>query len=500
MHYDLIVIGGGIVGCGIAKDATLRGLSVLLIEKYDFGSGASTKTSKLLHGGLRYLETLEFKLVRESMRERNALLRTDPFLARPLRFVFPVYADSEKKSWMIGLGLKLYDLLSWGSPMPHYRSLSSAESKTCYPFLKQKGLTKCFQYFDGAMKDSRILMETALGAKEAGATLLSYTTVTDFLFRKGKAAGVCFESKKRRLKGNATARAVVVAAGSNADEVRALNHEQDQVVKRSKGVHLVLKKQIAEDALIMTSPIDGRVFFLLPWEGRTLLGTTDTELRAGEEALVEREDIRYLLSSVNHYLETIHLTEEDVAGSFSGVRPLILEKGKDSYTSTRSLKMIHSKNGLITVIGGKYTTFRSIAEKVVDSLYQSHFSDQTFVACKTYLRPIEKSRMASRGEVETAEALASGFHTPLVLALKARWGDRFALALKVILSSKENEAPICPHHPAVVGELFYAVDQEEVFTASDWMERRTPYGYFGLCGQKCLEKVDRLIWKRNHGA
>ncbi|CRX38226.1 glycerol-3-phosphate dehydrogenase/oxidase [Estrella lausannensis] len=495
MHYDLIVIGGGIVGCAIAKDAALRGLSVLLIEKQDFGSGASTKTSKLLHGGLRYLETLELKLVRESMRERNALLITDPFLAKPLRFVLPVYADSDKKSWMINLGLKVYDLLSWGSIMPRSKPLTPEESNNLYPFLKKKGLRQCFHYFDGAMKDSRILIETLLGAKEAGAALLNYTLVTDFLYRNGKVAGVCFESQKRGLKATATATAVVVAAGSSADEVRSLNHEQERVVRRSKGVHLVLKKRIADDAVIMTSPIDGRVFFLLPWEGKTLLGTTDTELRAGEEVLVEREDIRYLLSSVNHYLENNPLTEEDIASSFAGVRPLILEQGKDSYTSTRSLKMISSKNGLVTVIGGKYTTFRRIAEKVVDALYRSHFQGRPFVSCITYERPVELSRMAMLAEVEMAEAIASGFHLGLVQALKSRWGSRFALPLKVILSCKDNRVPICPHHPALVGELLYAVESEEVFTASDWMERRTPYGYFGLCSPECFLRIDQLIGK-----
>lgn len=498
MRYDLIVIGGGIVGVGIARDATLRGLSVLLIEKEDFGSGASTKTSKLLHGGLRYLETFEFKLVSESLRERNALLKTDPDLAKPLRFVLPIYRQSKMSGWMVGLGLYLYDVLSKKSPMPRHAALSKKRVQSSYPFLKKEGLKSAFLYYDGCMKDGRILIETMHGAKEAGARLLNYTSALKYIFEEGKVAGVHIKSDRRGVDETVFCKALVIAGGSESDEARVKAHEEERVVRRSQGVHLVLKSQISQDAVLLTSPIDGRVFFLIPWEGVTLLGTTDTEIPAGARSHVNQSDIDYLLASANPYLER-PIAQEDIASTFVGVRPLILEKGKSSYSSTRSLKMFHSESGLVTVIGGKYTTFRSIAEKVVDSLYDTHFKDRPFTPSKTYERPLADTAGTKAQMVKMAASLSSGYHTELAAVLEKRWGRRFVFPLQLILECKESRELICPHHSAMAGELFYAVDQEEVLTASDWMERRTPFGFLGKCGKECFENVDRLILKRKRG-
>jgi len=448
--FDLLIIGGGIIGCATARDAAMRGLKVLLVEKEDFGSGASSKTSKLAHGGLRYLETLDFELVQESLRERDLLLKNAPGFVSPLRFFFPIF---KKNRWLVKLGLTIYDFFS--KSLPKHRSVSSA----MYPFLKDvKG---GFHYYDGTMKDSRLLIENMLSAREHGATLLNYTEVTEFL--EGK---VHIKSTKRGIDEIVPVKHIVNATGSLADTVRNQAGEYGETVTQSKGIHIVLKQQISEDAVLLLSPIDGRVFFLIPWEEMTLLGTTDTEISSPLS-----KDIDYLLHSANAYLKK-PLTRDDIASTFAGVRPLV-RSGKHTYKASRSVKI--STSNITTVIGGKYTTYRSIAEAVVDTF--------TKTPCKTADAPFTTPP-------ETHGLIASGLYVPLVERLEKTWITRTPLCLEYAVKYPKL---LCPHHPYTEGELIYTLLHEDVFTAEDWQYRRTTSAYTGTCTDQCREHINDII-------
>lgn len=469
------------MGVAIARDATLRGLKVLLIEKEDFGSGASSKTSKLAHGGLRYLETLNFSLVRQSLRERNLLLKNAEGFVFPKRFLFPIFSNTKKPAWLIKIGLMLYDLFALGSPMPSHRSLSKDAVVKDYRFLKPSMLKSGFHYYDGTMRDSRLLIENMLSATEYGATCLNYTQVTEFLFKENKIIGVVYNQGEK-----AYAKAVVNATGSSADSIRKLEGESTVSVTGSKGIHLVLKRQFSEDAILLLSPIDERVFFLIPWEGMTLLGTTDTKIDPLQKPGVFDEDIDYLLNSANFYLNE-SLSTKDIASSFVGVRPLVRIEGRDTYSSSRNAQISVSKTGLITVIGGKYTTFRAIAEEVLDRI--------TTLPCLTTSLPFSSSPEVQKKEALMAGVVASGLHVPLIHRLKKMWVHRASFVLEQILSRSDGLKALCPHHPFTIGELAYGILYEKVVTADDWQLRRTTSGYTGLCTEECTQCIDGVIKK-----
>jgi glycerol-3-phosphate dehydrogenase len=362
---DVLVIGGGIVGSGVARDAAMRGLRVGLAEQHDFAFGTSSRSSRLLHGGLRYLAQGRIGMVREASREKGVLHRIAPHLAEPLPFVFPSYRGSGWPLWQLRAGVKLYDLLCGGRNLGRSSSFGRQKTLEIVPGLKQPGLTGAVRYFDGLTNDARLVIDTLRSAAAHGAILLNYCRVEEAFDRGGR-----WECQVRDLLSDQTrkvgARAVIHATGPWAEKL-----PQSSVrLRLTKGVHLVIDRSSLPipDAVVVTR--EERILFAIPWGERVILGTTDTDYEGQIEAVrTETVDVDYVLDIVNGAFPTADLGRDDVLCSWAGLRPLIASgKGGPSDTS-RAHQIKSPRPGWVDVAGGKLTTYRLIAEQVVDRVF-----------------------------------------------------------------------------------------------------------------------------------
>ncbi len=315
--FDLLVCGGGIYGAWTAYDAALRGLKVALVEQGDWAGATSSASSKLIHGGLRYLETYDFKLVRKALRERRMLLQVAPHRVWPLRFGVPVYSDSRNGTLLLKAGLTLYDALAGfpGEPMRHHH-FGYEDFSWHFPFLEEAGLRGGFTYGDAQTDDARLVLELVAGAMAHGAVCVNYAKLVAWNEERGQVCGATVLDVESGVTTQVRARQCVSTAGqwtAAAEQGRAW-------CRLSKGIHLVLPGLPANEAILLTAKEDGRVFFVIPWYGRTLLGTTDTDYRGDvERVVVDGDDVDYLLAAANHYLKTAW-TKQDVVGSYAGLR------------------------------------------------------------------------------------------------------------------------------------------------------------------------------------
>lgn len=489
--YDLIIIGGGINGVAIARDAALRGMEVLLLEQDDYGCGASSKSSKLAHGGLRYLEHFAFGLVRDSLYERNRLLEAAPHLVKKLPFLFPVYEESLHSLWKVNLGLWIYDLLDKGSSMPWHRRLSVEELIRDFPQLKDKGLTGAGLYYDAQMQDNRLVIETMLAAHDLGADLWNHTAVLGLLKLDGKVCGVRYKSALRGWEGEARAAVVLNATGAWANQTLAQDDPGlPPLVRPTKGVHLLLDFPPPAAAWILSAPQDGRIFFLMPWGKQSLLGTTDTDYLGDPSAVgVSLEDQDYLLQAINHYLKGAPLGRQHVTASFAGLRPLqYTAEGKTSAV-TRDHSIITSPSGLISVVGGKYTTHRKVAQDVVDTLTQQLCSTHKATLPGGQSHPLSHLR----DEEYSLVAKEHGIDEEQLRHLVATYGSSYVEVLEWMQETEGGTQRLCLHHPHSVGELRYAVAIEQVLTVDDWLFRRTQIGLSPCGGRDSVESVARYI-------
>lgn len=369
--FDLAVIGGGITGAGVARDAALRGLSCLLLERADFSAGTSAKTTRLIHGGLRYLERGDLHLVAESLRERETLLRMAPHLIHPMPILLPVYAGDHRALWKIRAGLWLYDLLSLGKGTPHYRMLNRREVLRRAPNLNPDGLQGAGLFYDyQILLPERLVLENIFSAREHGAYCLNYHEVT----RVSEEGDVFRLDVRDTLSGSDhrfTARVIVNAAGPWADEVGARYRDGlAPKVRPTKGVHVVVDADL-DHAVFTASPRDERLFFSLPLQGMTLVGTTDTFWVGDPDgAAPDPDDVGYLLEGLRKLLPGRDFQASDVLWGYAGLRPLALTGRKGSPSSLSRRHVLH-REGLdgrfLTMVGGKYTTFRKMAEEAVDA-------------------------------------------------------------------------------------------------------------------------------------
>ena len=365
MVYDLLVIGGGIQGVAVARDAALRGLRVLLVERGDFASGTSSHSSKLIHGGIRYLETGQFRLVREALRERSLLLTLAPEYVRPLPFLMPHYAHEGRSRVAVSVGLALYAAFAGRHHLDEHRSVDAAEALRLEPTLRAEGLRGASLYWDAQMDDALLCVAVAVAADRAGATLRSYTAVVA-LERSANAWRARLRDADTGGEEVAEARGVVNATGPWAEEVRALaGRSKGAGLRRTRGTHVVLPALTHARALLLTARRDGRVFFVLPWGRYSLVGTTDVDDPTPPERIAATaEDVRYLLE------ETSRVLPGPVAGArplrvFAGLRSLAQGSAILPWANSRELRIVE-EGTMLTLIGGKYTTHRSLAERVVD--------------------------------------------------------------------------------------------------------------------------------------
>ena len=368
--FDVIVVGAGINGAGIARDAGMRGLQVLLVDKGDIGGGTSAGSTRLIHGGLRYLEHFEFGLVRESLRERETLLRIAPHLVRPLRITIPIYRDGRRGRATIRAGMIAYDLLSSGKSLPRHRMLSASETLRELPGLKAEGLVGSAVYYDAQVEfPERLVVENVLAAIEHGATVLTYRRVVEFVIEKGLVAGVRVAGDKPD---QFRAEIVINAAGPWVDRLLANTAvKNERLIGGTKGSHVVVGAFAGapETAVYLEAVSDRRPFFLIPWNGNYLIGTTDVRFDGDPDRVrAEEWEIDYLLSETNRAFPGAELSRERVLYTYAGVRPLPFTKnrGEQSITRRHFLREHPRFGNVVSVVGGKLTTYRSLAEECVD--------------------------------------------------------------------------------------------------------------------------------------
>jgi glycerol-3-phosphate dehydrogenase len=372
-QFDVLVVGGGINGAGIARDAALRGLKVALLERDDFASGTSSRSSRLVHGGVRYLEHGFFHLVFESSRERRILLETAPHLVRPLRFTWPVYAGARIPRWKLLAGLWLYDLLAAFRNVARHRALSSMQVLATEPRLKPDGLRGGATYYDAATNDARLTIANVVDAAALGAAALNYAEVTSLSFDGERAAGALVRERFTHETFDVRAKVVVNATGPWTDAIsRVENPSSTAAVLGTKGVHVAVPAERVgnREAVTMLAHADQRVMFVLPGGTHTIIGTTDTHTdERPDQVRASRADVQYLLDAANAYFPDAKLTNADVVCAWAGIRPLIASgNAGDPAGASREHAITVGPRGVIAVTGGKLTTYRSMAQEVVDKV------------------------------------------------------------------------------------------------------------------------------------
>lgn len=369
--FDAIIIGGGITGTGVARELAGRGLQTALFESGDIGGGTSSRSSRLVHGGLRYLESFEFGLVFESLRERKRLLELAPHLVRPLPFLFPVFRGESPGLLTLGAGMWLYESLSLFRSPGHHRMFGRAGALTTEPRLRATGLMGGAQYYDANVDDGRLTLAVARSAHETGAVIHTYSPVDSIRRAGADRMELTVRDALSDRKATVSAPLVINAAGPWSDQIRRLADPNARPrLRPTKGVHILVERNRVDNrgAIIFRSPEDGRVMFVLPWGRFTYIGTTDTGF-AGDPATAaaEEADIQYLLASANWLFPDAHLVEADVLSTWAGIRPLLAPEGTENVSesaTSRDHLIWRDPSGLLNVAGGKLTTFRSMAAEV----------------------------------------------------------------------------------------------------------------------------------------
>lgn len=369
--FDVLIIGGGITGAGVARDAALRGLNVALVERDDFAGGTSSRSSRLVHGGVRYLEHGFFHLVFEASRERRTLLRIAPQLVRPLRFTWPVYRGARIPRWKLQAGLGLYDALAVCRNVERHRGLSAVRVSEAEPALSPEGLVGGAQYWDAATDDAALTLANVIDARAHGAVVLNHAEAVSLVIENGLATGATIRNRIGTGAATVRAKVVVNATGPWTDAIR---HMEDPGAKSAvlgtKGVHIAVPANRVGNraAVTMISEVDGRVMFTLPAGVHTIIGTTDTPTPATpDQVRANRDDVDYLLRSANAFFPAAKLGPRDVVAAWAGIRPLVSSGNKGNPASaSREHAITSGKRGVIAISGGKLTTYRLIAEQVVD--------------------------------------------------------------------------------------------------------------------------------------
>ena len=374
-EFDLVIIGGGINGAGVARDASARGMKVALIETRDFASGTSSKSSKLIHGGIRYLENFEFKLVFEALNERTKLFEMAPHLVHPLRFMIPLYQESRVGMGKMGLGMWLYDALSlFQAPEMHERC-NAQESLDRMPALRSTHLLGSYIYSDAYMDDDRLVLETLRSANENGAICANYVKATGAQFEDGRITAVLCEDQIGGEKFAIKARHVVSSVGPWTDEVgHQLFKDWKNILRPTKGVHLTLPKHRLplSSAVVMGAEKEDRIVFGIPRHEMIIIGTTDTDYKEHPESVTcTPDDVKYLLEITDHYFPGAKVTAHDIIASYAGVRPLVNDGSSSEGKTSREHTIIDDPRGVTFVAGGKYTTYRLMCKQTVDHALKS---------------------------------------------------------------------------------------------------------------------------------
>ncbi|MBC7900219.1 MAG: glycerol-3-phosphate dehydrogenase/oxidase [Saprospiraceae bacterium] len=454
--WDIVIIGGGATGIGCAVDAAARGFDVLLLEQHDFGKGTSSRSTKLVHGGVRYLAQGNIKLVREALKERGILYRNAPHLVKKTAFIVPCYSLWQKVFY--GTGLKIYDLLSGKYSFGKSRLLAATETIERLPSIKTKGLRGGVLYFDGQFDDSRLLINLATTAQEQGADVLNYAKVDSLIKgQAGQIAGVVFEDLESSEKLTVKAKVIINATGAFSDSIRKLSDAgAENIITFSQGIHLVFdRKFLSRDCVLMIPKTsDGRVLFAIPWHGHLVVGTTDTPTDKAElEPKALDAEIDLILETAGNYLSEIP-KRSDILSIFVGIRPLIRsERTKKTSTLSREHLIEIDEAGLLTITGGKWTTYRKMAEDTID-------------------RAIIQADLPSRKSA-TADLKIHGYSENLSSEDLAIYGSDADGIQALIDERPELKKKLHKDLPYCEAEIVWSVTNEMAQTAEDVLARRT---------------------------
>jgi glycerol-3-phosphate dehydrogenase len=488
--FDLVVVGGGIIGACIARDAAMRGLKTLLLEKDDFASGTTSRSTRLIHGGFRYLQHFEFGLVREDLREREILLKIASHLVHPLPFLIPITTPIDR--FIMAMGTLLYDILSYDKSVPGRKHYSRATTMKMEPNLKLEGLRGSDLYYDCQIWFAeRLCLENIISAVENNAVALNHAKVVGILKDGNTIRGVKVQDMLTGQEKEVTSRMVVNVAGHWMDAVCAMVYGQPKrMVRRTKGVHL-LTPRLSNYALVLYAKSDGRLWFVIPWGKYSLLGTTDTDYTKDLEAVyAEKEDVDYIMREAQRVFPK--LKTEDIFYTFAGLRSLPDSGGKKPSSVSRAHKTIdHEKTdglkGFISVLGGKITGGRGIAEEITNLVCKKL---DLKVACKTATTPLPGADVVAQPEM-IRSALESKLDIETVNYLTSIFGSRYTEVLEMAERGSRGKQPLCPHTKDIVAQIWYAVAEESAITVSDFMLRRSGLSLAECQGLDAVEIVGR---------
>ncbi|TAK00751.1 MAG: glycerol-3-phosphate dehydrogenase/oxidase [Candidatus Manganitrophaceae bacterium] len=474
---DLVIIGGGIQGAGMAREAALRGLSVALFEKGDFAGGTSSRTSHLIHGGIRYLEQGALRLVYEAVRERHTLSRLAPHLVRPLPFLFPIYRGDGRGRWKIRAGMTLYDLLAGSKKIGPHRMLSAEEALTQEPGLKSESLVGAARFYDCRMDDARLCLAVLLSAQEWGASVFNYVAVADLIREEGRICGVRVQEVLTGAKYDVYARVVVNAAGPWVDAICGMEGAVPRRIRPTKGIHLIFPSLTRSHAVVVSSENDRRIFFVIPWKGKSLIGTTDTDFTGDlDEVRAEEEEVAWLLRETARLFPSEQFGPEEVIGRYAGVRPLIYAPSGTASDVSREGSVEWTSGGMLVLAGGKFTLFRLTAQRAVDAVVKR------VPELKAHPRPdadppLYGGEMTSLAEYLKEEVPVAReryrLSEEVLRYLIGAYGTKFHAVLSVGRQERGLLKPLTALGFPLLAEVVYAVRVERAKRLCDFMRRRT---------------------------
>lgn len=483
--FDIVVIGGGITGAGIVRDAVLRGYKTCLIEKADFGSGTSSKSSKLVHGGFRYLNNLEFGLVHEALVERKTLMDIAPHIVHPVECLLPILTQNSMPAWMAHIGLFLYDFLAFTKRIGCHKMLGAEEIEEIEPLLRRDDIKKVARYYDCLADDFRLVMANLQSAAQGGGVLANYVKAHDVLWESGKVAGIEARDEIGGESFPVRSRVVANASGPWCDYLRReLLEDSKQRVRTTKGIHLVLSRDDLPicHVILAQAVQDDRYVFAVPWRQFVFLGTTDTDYDGDPDRIpTERSDVDYLLDAFNHFFPDANLNDDKIISTFAGLRPLTYEEGKTASSVTREYQIFEQPPSFFNILGGKLTTYRSMAEEMVNRMAKR--LQKTFQVspadpqCRTAQLPLYGGDISNYAEFSNRWMKELTEHHQLdadiAQHLIESYGARLPDILRCIEKSPNGKQRFLPHLHYIWGELDYALTHEMTVALDDFLIRRT---------------------------
>jgi len=493
--FDALIIGGGMAGAGVARDLALRGTSVVLFDKGDFASGTTSRSSKLIHGGLRYLELWDFGLVRESLRERETLQRLAPHLIRPLPFLVPIYRGSSRGLVRVRIGLALYDWLTPGKRVEPSRVLSAPEALALEAGVRAEDLRGAGYYFDDLLLfPERLCLENVLAAARAGAQVFNYCQVEEVVRGRRGIEGLRVRDLLSNTVHTVRGRVIVNAAGPWVDGIRELagvRERAPRLIRTTKGIHCLLPR-LSERAVYLSAQ-DDRMIFMIPWRQFTLVGTTDTDFDGNPDRLwAERDEVTYLLGEVRRVFPDPRVAEGNVVYTYAGVRPLTFEAGKSVSKVSRQHRVFVEAGGrFLTITGTKLTCFRSLAEEVGNRVMAALGRRAPSLTAR---RALDGTDEPPGLEVRTwmdvsADLAATGLSRETLETLVETYGRGYPRVRELAKKLADGSDRLCPQNPEIVAQLHHAVAEELAVSLQDFLLRRTGIGVSPCQGLDCAESI-----------